>query len=299
MLLSILIPTYNYDCRALLRELQSEIVGMEDTEIVVADDCSTLSSIADSVRDEAKRLGIRYIQGKRNSGRSAIRNALSDNAHGQYLLFIDADAMPMEHSFVSDYKSMIGRTDVVCGTVMSPYVCPSDKVSLRWVYDHTSMPRFMAASRRKRPFDCFTSFCFMIRHDVFDRIRFDENFMGYGYEDTLFGQALQQIGASIEHCDIGCLHLGLEPNATFLKKVEESNRTLLLHQTEIGQASSLLRMAQKIDRWQFMWLADWAYRHSCKAVSHHLVNSHRPSFSLLQAYKLLHLCHLIQTSRKA
>lgn len=297
MRLSILIPNYNYDCRALLRELCRQVGGSGDTEIVVADDCSTLPAVADRVGEEAERLGCRYLKAGRNMGRAAIRNTLADNARGQYLLFIDSDAMPDKPSLVADYMALAGQADVVCGTVMSPERCPSASVSLRWVYDHTSMPRFVARRRQRRPYGCFSSFCFMIRRDVFMRVRFDERFAGYGYEDTLFGKALEREGASIIHRDIGCFHLGLEDNRTFLQKVENSNITLLRHSSQIDKAALLLRLARTAGRFGLIGVADWAYRRYGDGMARRLTEAERPSYRLLQFYKLVHLCHLIHKEK--
>jgi len=293
VLLSVLIPNYNCDCRALIQELSRQASAIGGTEIIVADDCSTLVPMADAVAEEARRLGCRYMAMERNSGRAAVRNALAEAAQGQYLLFIDSDAMPAQSSFLSDYARMAGQADVVCGTVLSPDECPSAEVSLRWVYDHTSMPLFKGERRQRRPYDCFSSFCFMVRRDVFLGIRFDESIRGYGYEDTLFGHALKQAGASIAHRDIGCFHLGLEPNAVFLSKVESSNQTLLRHADKIGDASSLLRMAKKLRRWSLIRPTDFLFRRFAETMRRRLTLSQRPSYKLLQFYKLAHLCHLI------
>lgn len=293
MLLSILIPTYNYDCCSLLDELNRQIAGDKDIEIVVGDDCSPNQAVAQKVEKEAHRLGFRYIKAKKNKGRAAMRNYLADISEGQYLLFIDADAMPENARLTSDYKSMIGRSDVVCGTVRSPRQCPSYQVSLRWVYDSTSEPLFEAHRRAENPYGSFSSFCFMIRREVFMKIRFDESFVGYGYEDTLFGKALEQEGSTICHRDIGCFHLGLEPNKTFLDKVRASNRTLLAHTEQIGEASTLLRYATKIDRLMLLHAFSWIYSLTHQGIERRLINSSRPSYKLLQFYKLLHLCHLM------
>lgn len=282
----------------MLRELSMQIGDNNEVEIVVADDCSTDAAMARLVMDEAHRLGCRLLKRERNSGRAAIRNALADNAEGQYLLFIDADAMPAEPTFVADYIEKIGQADVVCGTVMSPEECPSAEVSLRWVYDHTSMPRFVAKERRKKPYDSFSSFCFMIRRDVFLQIRFDEDFNGYGYEDTLFGSALKVAGAIIAHYDIGCFHLGLEPNAVFMRKVEASNQTLLSHAEKIGEASSLLRMTKIMQRLGLLRFGNWLFNRCGADTRQNLIGGNPPSYELLQGYKLIHLCHLMVTKER-
>ena len=78
MKLSILIPTYNFDPRKLVQDLQAQLP--EDAEILVGDDSPP-----------------------HNIGRAARRNALAREAKGEWLLFIDADAEVRSTSFLADY----------------------------------------------------------------------------------------------------------------------------------------------------------------------------------------------------
>ena len=84
MKLSVLIPTYNYDCSHLVHQLLEQLPQNGDAEVIVGDDCSTepLSSLS----------GCRIYRPDHNLGRAAIRNALAREAKGEWLLFIDADA---------------------------------------------------------------------------------------------------------------------------------------------------------------------------------------------------------------
>ena len=72
--LSILLPTYNCICTALVGELQRQCVAEgADFEIIVADDASPDKRFIAENRAIARLDGVRYIERERNVGRSAIR----------------------------------------------------------------------------------------------------------------------------------------------------------------------------------------------------------------------------------
>lgn len=92
--LSILIPVYNVapyllDCLHSITAQASPAI-----EIIVLDDCSTDNSL-DMLRDfsATSPVTINILQHPHNRGLSAARNTLLDNAHGEYIWFIDSDDM--------------------------------------------------------------------------------------------------------------------------------------------------------------------------------------------------------------
>ena len=83
MKLSILIPTYNYDCSHLVLQLLEQLP--EDAEIIVGDDCSA-EAIQLTTTDER----VHIYRPEHNLGRASIRNRLAKEAKGEWLLFIDS-----------------------------------------------------------------------------------------------------------------------------------------------------------------------------------------------------------------
>ena len=75
MKLSVLIPTYNYDCSRLVHQLQQQLP--QDGEIIVGDDCSTDEEIIQRNNDVTSLPGCRIFRANQNLGRAAIRNALA------------------------------------------------------------------------------------------------------------------------------------------------------------------------------------------------------------------------------
>ena len=165
MRLSVLIPTYNCDCRRLVRQLQLQLPP--DGELIVGDDCSTDADLRQQNSEIESLPGCRIFWAKHNIGRAAIRNALAREAKGEWLLFIDADAEVRSSSFIADYLSAVtspeGSVDVVCGGTGNLSECPNPSVRLRYDYEVQAEKRLTLPYRRRFPYDQFTTFNFLIR----------------------------------------------------------------------------------------------------------------------------------------
>ena len=241
-MLSILIPTYNYDCTCLVRDLQSqaECAGI-DYEIIVADDASPLQECRERIREINTWPHCRLIELEQNLGRARIRNRLADEARFEWLLFMDSDAEVISDSFIVDYLKHTDA-DVICGGLCHADTLPSPEVSLRYAYEKRADRKRAACYRVKRPYEQFITFCFMVRSSVFHAIRFDDSITEYGHEDTLFGVELERRKANIRHIDNPMRQGGIETNAEFIAKTQAALRNLMLMEDSMQDHSSLLRL---------------------------------------------------------
>ena len=110
VMLSVLVPTYNYDCTALVKRLAKEVAELSvAVEILVADDCSTDNEVrqANASLDDVE--GCRVFMRTQNGGRAATRNFLAQQAQYSHLLFLDADGMPANSAFLSVYVEAVGK----------------------------------------------------------------------------------------------------------------------------------------------------------------------------------------------
>ena len=89
--LSILIPTYNWDCELLVKSLQSQCALLEiEYEIIVADDNSHDIDKRNACKKALENIpNCQFIQLEQNIGRAAIRNMLADISRYEKLLFLD------------------------------------------------------------------------------------------------------------------------------------------------------------------------------------------------------------------
>jgi glycosyltransferase involved in cell wall biosynthesis len=292
-MLSILIPTYNYDCTNLVRDLhrQAECAGI-DYEIVVADDASPIKGCAERVREINTWPNCRLIELERNLGRARIRNRLADEARFEWLLFMDSDAEVISDSFIVDYLKHTDA-DVVCGGLCHADALPSPEVSLRYAYEKRADKKRAACYREKRPYEQFITFCFMVRASVFQAIRFDDSITEYGHEDTLFGVELERRKVNIRHIDNPMRQGGIETNAEFVEKTRAALRNLVLMEDNMRNHSLLLklygvlhliRLDGCIARW-FSHNEDW--------LKGQLLES-TPQLRLFFLYKLGYYCSLKQ-----
>ena len=285
--LSILIPAYNWDCELLVKSLQSQCDSLGiDYEIIVADDCSP-----DITKRETNRKAIEeiknaiYIQLEKNIGRSAIRNLLADRSKYKKLLFLDCDSMTKDDKFIKRYIDISEDYSVICGGLIHPEKQPYPCVELRYRYEKRADKKRGARYRNTTPYSRFTPFSFLIDRDVFMEIRFPENFIGYGYEDVLFGLKLEEKNISIIHIDNPLIHIGLEENNIFLEKTRQSIHNLYNHKDDIGTGSTLLTQYKKLRSLHLAWIIGIIDSLFGKAIINNL-QGNNPSLFLFSMYKL-------------
>lgn len=288
-MLSILIPTYDYDCRRLVSDLhaQTEQAGIA-YEIIVVDDASPTSIYKERNREINLLDHCRLIELAENVGRARIRNRLADEAQYEWLLFMDCDAEVISPTFITDYLRHIDA-EVVCGGLCHADALPSPAVSLRYVYEKRADKRRAARYRSERPYEQFTPFNFLIRRELFQAIRFDETIHGYGHEDTLFGIALQHRGAMIRHIDNPLRHVGLEENSLFLEKTRSALHNLASMEGAMQGHSSLLSAYGLLCRFGLHRLvATWFRKHEPRLVAH--LTGPSPRLIMFFIYKLGYYC---------
>ena len=217
-MLSICIPVYNYDLACLVRDLhlQAEVAGYP-FEIILMDDASD-----ETFREINKAIGlenVRYIQLNENIGRAKIRNRLAEEAKFPYLLFMDCDSAVASPEFIENYARFFESHTVCCGGRIYEDIEPADSTYLRWKYG-VKRECTPASERNKNPNFGFQTNNFIIHKSIFEKVKFNEDWDGYGNEDTLFGLELLGKGIIIRHIENPLIHLGLESASEFLNKTE-------------------------------------------------------------------------------
>lgn len=290
-MLSILIPTYNYDCTRLVTDLQhqAEHLGI-NYEIIVADDASPISAYKEKNRKINTIPHCLFIELEQNIGRARIRNRLADEAQYEWLLFMDADAEVINENFIADYLAHT-ETEVICGGLQHANTLPSPEVSLRYAYEKRADKKRAAHYRNRTPYAHFTPFNFMIRRNLFQSIRFDERITEYGHEDTLFGIELANRKATICHIDNPLHHIGLESNNLFLEKTRAALRNLSTMEDSMQGYSTLLCVYKKLHQVGLDKLLSRCFaQHESKFTS--LLCQPHPHLGVFFFYKLAYYCNL-------
>ena len=241
--LSILIPTFNDPCSTLVRNLhqQAEALGMT-YEILVADDGSTQEKVLEENRSINALPHCQLIERGVNAGRASIRNFLAQQARYAWLLFIDSDMVVCRNDYLRKYASC-EETPIVDGGVVIGTCKPGN---LRSLYEKAAESQHTPEERQLSPYRDFHTANFMIRRTLMLQQPFDERFKSYGYEDVLFGKAMEKASVPILHIDNPMSFEIFEDNEHFVSKTEEGLRTLYEFRNELQGYSRLLDRIQNL-----------------------------------------------------
>lgn len=291
IILSVLIPSYNYVCIPLVQALSKQAEAAPfAVEVLVMDDASTEKDSIEANREINQLPHCHFIENPVNLGRAGVRNQLADNAKGTLLLFIDCDAGIASDHFLETYVEAWQKDIVVCGGLLYERPLRNQKCSLRYQYGIQIEER-SAAKRSLSPYDGFTTFSFLISRKLFLQIRFDKSFNGYGHEDTVFGYELQKRQIYVAHIDNPLFHLGLETNDVFLSKTESSVTNLFSADKELMRNTRLMQAYHKVCRYGLSRLVAFCFTSLRPLLIRQLLGA-RPNLTLFAIYKLGFICSL-------
>lgn len=288
-MLSVLIPTYNHNITRLVTDLhQQAMETYVDFEIIVVEDGSTL--FVNENKTVADFEFCRHIILDKNTGRSAVRNRLADEARYNHLLFIDGDAEVGSEYFVAKYVSFCKEECVVIGGTAYDPNESNPQFCLRLAYGRQREAR----SATERDKNNFSTFNFLISKSIFNRVRFDESIRGYGHEDMIFGHKLHVLGYEYIQIENPLIHKGLDDNETFLIKTREATRNLfLLYQTGrypyLAEESKLLHYFVRVNKVGLTRLFAGIF-YQLQPVLERQLCSTSPSLRIYDLYKLLFMC---------
>lgn len=297
--LSVLIPTFNDECLSLVRTLQSQCealtggiagYGALRYEIIVADDGSTDAGVRERNSAVALLPHCTYMAREANVGRAAIRNLLARKASFDRLLFIDSDMTVVRKDYIYNYVRERGGGCVVYGGYDVPLQRAMEH-NLRYRYERACRHAHTTEKRRQNPYLDFHTSNFMIPKRMMMEHPLDEHFRHYGYEDVAFGRELQRAGIEIRHIDNPMGFCRFEDNENFLRKTEESIRTLAEFSGQLHNYSRLLQLAGKIDRYHLSGLARIMLKPAAKPLRKALVGQDAP-IAFLNLYKLILLLEI-------
>jgi glycosyltransferase involved in cell wall biosynthesis len=258
-MLSILIPIYNYDVRAFVKELSNQAEELEfDVEIICMDDASSMDFRTLNA-EIVNHKNVRCVQSEENLGRSAVRNALVDLSRYENLLLLDCDGKCTSEKYLKNYAAEWDKYDVIYGGRVYDEEAPDDHdLYFHW-YVGTLKEAIVVPLRRQNPFKSFMTNNFLIRKAVYQQIKMDETLEGYGHEDTLFAQEIKRAGMVISHINNPVEHAGIESKEIFLRKSANGVKNLaqLIKAGQVDDSIRLVRYYHKMERWRLIGLIAW------------------------------------------
>jgi len=278
-----------------VQELQEQATHSNITfEVIVLDDASPDSG---SIGENQKINHIencRYELLPHNIGRSSIRNLLSQKAKFDWLLFLDADTIPVGKDFIAGYLPHLNTEEkVVYGGIKYQPDPPPGDMLLRWVYgiEREALP---ADVRTKNPYLGLLTLNFAIKRSVFQKVKFNESIPNLRHEDTLFSYNLSQHNIKVEHIANEVYHMGLDTSEIFIKKSEEAVvglKYLLDNNLLRADYVRLAGIYKKIKAAGLGPLTVWGHKMLGNHFRSNLL-SRQPSMFMFDLYRLGYLCSL-------
>jgi glycosyltransferase involved in cell wall biosynthesis len=297
--LSILIPTYNYNVLPLVQEVQFQARREHiEFEVIVFDDASTDLATVSKNQQISLIDNCYYKLLQQNVGRSKIRNMLAKKAKYHWLLFLDADTMPTSQELICQYLQYLNTEEkAVYGGIEYQHAKPPQGQLLRWVYGR-SREALHAIVREESPYRSFLTLNFAISKSIFDKVQFNEEIPNLRYEDTLFGYNLSQKGIKVQHIHNPVCHNGLESGEVFLRKAEESVIGLKFLIAHNLLPQDYLRLSAMWVRLKKLGVDGFAAKAFCSFRGRMRKNllGPKPSMKVFDLYRLGYLCTLKQTT---
>lgn len=294
-MISVLIPTYNYTIYPLVEKVHGLLTKEKiDFEIICFDDASPQRAFIEKNQRINSLEKATYKVLPQNIGRSKIRNLLSDTADSDWLLFLDADVMPIKDDFIKNYLKFISEDhDIIYGGIKYSPEKPDPSQLLRWHYGNCR-EALDTEKRSRKPYLSFLTLNFLIRKSVFKKVRFNEDIPNLRHEDTLFSYQLREEKVPILHIDNPVYHLGIESSKEFLRKSIESVEGALYfkqHQLIDPDYIKILSFHQKLKKLKLdRGIANFPKR-SLRRIERNLLGE-KPSLRLFDFYRLYHLIQL-------
>ena len=114
-MLSILIPTYNFDIRGLVRDLYEQCNSENIIHEILCYDDGSRKEMQQSNHAIVEMATVIYKILPENLGRSKIRNLMAKEAHYDHVLFLDCDSGIIQQDFIKSYLSNLEERVIVCG----------------------------------------------------------------------------------------------------------------------------------------------------------------------------------------
>lgn len=295
-MLSILIPTYNYNVYPLVCELKKQAKGLGiDYEILVQDDLSQ-KFIEDNNKINSL-VNCSFSINTQNLGRGKNINLLCSKSKFDYVLIMEADSLPENELYLKNYVDLLSKSpEVIFGGVKYPNSIPPKEKLLRWKYGINREAKSLDY-RLKNNYDFVFTWNLLLKKEILKKHPFPEFISEYGYEDTIFIKNLAQNSVSISHIENPLVHHNEEYSSDFIKKTERAVHTLYdsIKLQKINHNNVKLSAAYFIlKKLRLTGLVEAIYTKNNQRILNNLM-SENPNLYMLDFYKLGYFCSFKQS----
>lgn len=291
-MLSILIPTHNYNITGLVGQLQKQLLKVEIIYEIIVYDNGSKKEIIEQNKQINELKNTLFLTSTNRDGIAVARKFLSEKAKYNWILLLDADTEIKHENYIENYYNQIKSDyEVIFGGFAYKNKKPLKNEILRWKYGkkHESLS---ANQRNQFRYKITIAANLLIKKQIYQSLNLHQIGTAYGM-DLLLGPQLKKNKIPVLHIDNEVYHIGLETNTIYLNKVELAIKTLLsLHnQNSIdSNENDLLITFKRLKRIKLNYLLSLFYTILRFPLKLNLLGRN-PSIRLLQLYKLLFISH--------
>lgn len=292
-MISVLIPVYNFSIQPLIEKLLSQFENVESKwEILLSDDASNIEfrNLNSEFLNKINYKQVKLFQQEINIGNAVNRNYLIKQAKYGWLLFLDADVLPVHHNFLSIYVNSMKSTsqEIIIGNIIYNIKNPLPHL-LRWKYG-IEKEQIAFEIRKNKPILNSRGANFAIKRNLAKKMDFPILKEKYGFVDTRFFLQFKQHQICVIENPV--YHLGIEENRIFLDKTKKAiaNALFLLNNNdEFAMQISLVSNYKRIRIFKRILAEIYSKFHIY--LENKLV-SKKPSIIIFQVYKILYVSYL-------
>ncbi len=295
-MISILIPTYNYNTLPLVKALHEQII-LENVpfEIIVNDDASPINENTKSNNKINELENCQFSRNEKNVGRAENRNILVQKASYDWILLMDCDMFPKSKNFIKLYLESIrtNKENIFYGGIIYYDKKPAADEVLRWKFGK-HREEIPISKRIKKPHHYALISNILLKKEMLTSYPFDKQLVNYGYEDIVFILNLKKHNVPIHHIENPAYHLNLEKSAVFLEKFHSSLQNLkqlLNRKIIVEEDTALTTMYGKIESMKLVKFAALIFR-LCKKMWTKNLLSENPSIFIFDLYRLGYFCQI-------
>ncbi len=226
--ISVCIPVYRYPVQNLIEWISRNPPSL-DFEVLL---------FIDGPNDEHihnKNLPLTILGGKgERVGVAQARKALVEAASFDYVLFLDADVIPLNGAYFSILEHFKNQTKVVVGGYAYFKIDFERGRRLRYYYG-IEREQAHASVRSENPFHRIFLGNFLIKKDLMVEVLEDWPSVFYGHEDTLLGFRLEKMGIKPTHIENPVRHIPADTNYDFLEKTRMATGNLFALQNKFPE----------------------------------------------------------------
>lgn len=294
-MLSILIPTYNYNVYPLVEELHKQCIELGIVFEILCQDDASKSALNINNEKINSLSNCNFISLEKNVAHRQNRNLLAKRAKYEYLLFLDGDSIVINSHYIKNYINNLKEYDVIYGGRLHPENYPSNQQILRWKYGKFIEDK-LAKDRLKKPYKCLLFNNTIIKKECFNKVKFDTEITLYGHDDTQLSYQLSLIPSKIHHIDNQIKHGDIDSNEVYINKTKNSIKSLLVLYASKKidyRYVSLLKLYVFLKTTKLHLIALLFYKIFKNTMTKNLV-SNNPSLIVFNLFRISYMCSLKQ-----